>query len=523
MCYTSVENSEMTADCKVYANFLSDSLQKLLRLSGQVSSVFYYEMALSDVDVAVLAMVEPDIHIQPECRCPSSHPRVTNLFCEDVSGTSQLERINQNSRDITHINDRNSDTFWQSMREVAPVNITISLGGLRTALVISIHFRSVPPGAMVVHYSTDGENFSPRQYFSSDCSVFNLTDNGLLRTPTDVNCITTHSVPATDHFAEFRVLDIGNRPGASDYLLTPSLQSFAEATHIRLELIQFLTTSPDEENHFSINEIIVKGQGCVCNGHADSCTEEATCFCQHNTTGPHCESCLPLYNNEPWAQGTVSSTSECEPCECNGHADACEYEPELGSGVCLNCTGNTVGSDCGSCAEFYYNPPGTPFDSEGSCVECSCDAAGVASESLDCAHGDRLDGGDSGQCECKIFASGRTCSECSDGFFNLSVSNPEGCQSCECDTLGTLEGRVTCDKDTGQCECRENVEGRDCSVCVSQHYGLGEGEGSVGCLECDSECNECTGPGPQQCVVSQEQTSHSNFTTSPSIGMCELS
>ena len=461
-------------------------------------------MTLSDVDISKLAMVVPDVHVQPECRCPASHPHVTNFFCEDLSGTSRLERINGNSRDVTRINDGDSDTFWQSREGDAPVNITVSLGGLRAALVIAVHFRSFPPGAMVIHYSTDGENFSPRQYFSSDCTVFNLTNNGLLRMPTDVNCITTHSVPGRDQFAEFRVLDVGNRPSVSDYLLSPALQRFAEATHIRLELVKFL---PSSQQYFAINELIVKGQGCICNGHAETCTEGATCVCRHNTTGPHCESCLPLYNNKPWVEGTTSSAGECEMCECNNHAEACEYVTSSGRGVCLNCIGNTIGDDCGACDEFYHNPPGVPFDSKGSCVGCGCNLAGVVGGVSDCARGDRSDGGDSGQCECKTFTSGRTCSECSDGYFNLSTSNPEGCQSCGCNVSGTVGGSEVCDKATGQCPCKRNVEGRDCSRCASQHFGLGEGEGDEGCLECDSECDECTGAGPQNCVVSQHHTS----------------
>ena len=463
-------------------------------------------MTLSDVDVAMLAMVAPDIHVQPQCRCPPAHPHATDFFCEDLSGGTQLARINENSRDVTHINDGDSETFWRSKSGELPINITVSLGGLRAALITAIHFRSFPPGALVIHYSTDGENFYPRQYFASDCSTFNLTNNGLLRTPTDVNCVTTHSIPIRDRFIEFRVLDVGNRPGASDYLVSPALQSFAETMHIRLELVQFLSTSP-EEQYFAINEIIVKGQGCVCNGHADSCTDGATCICQHNTTGAHCESCLPLHNNKPWAEGTVSSASECEVCECNGHADACEYSTSLGRGVCLNCTGNTIGDDCGACAEFFYNPPGVPFDTEDSCIECGCNAVGAVEGAFDCARGDRIDGGDSGQCACRDFASRRTCSECTDGYFNLSIASPEGCQSCDCNVLGTVGGSEICDKESGQCPCKTNVERRDCSRCSPQHYGLGEGEGDVGCLECDPECNECTGAGPQSCVVSLYNTS----------------
>ena len=462
--------------------------------------MFYYNSTVSDADVASLAMAPFDLHVQPECRCPISHPRLTDFFCEDLAGVSLIARINLNSRDVTHINDGSSDTFWQSRSGDVPVNITLSLGGLRAALVTAIHFRSFPPEAMVLYYSTDGENFSPRQYFASDCSVFNLTNNGLLRTSTDVNCITAYSVPVQNQFSEFRVLDIGNRPGASDYLLNPDLQAFAQATHIRIELVQFISSNPDEA-YFAVNEITVQGQGCICSGHADSC-DGATCVCQHNTAGAHCDMCLPLYNNKPWAAGTVSSANECEACECNNHAEICKFDVNLDAGVCINCTGNTIGDDCGACAEFYYNPPGVALNSPEGCQACSCNEAGMEGGATDCARGDQSVS-DSGQCACKTFISDRTCSECSDGYFNLSSINPDGCQSCECEGLGTLGGSEVCDKETGQCPCKANVEGRECSLCASQHYGLGQGEGDVGCLECDAECIECTGAGPQNCVVSQ--------------------
>ena len=41
-----------------------------------------------------------------------------------------------------------------------------------------------------------------------------------------------------------------------------------------------------------------------------------------------------------------------------------------------------------------------------------------------------------GQCECKTNVQTRTCDECKVGFFNLSSSNMEGCQPCDCYTDG---------------------------------------------------------------------------------------
>ena len=467
---------------------------------GVLSSVFYYNSTLSDRDVASLAMASFSIHLQPECICPPSHPHLTESFCEDLAGLSRVERTNPNSRDITYINDGNSSSWWQSVDGDVPVNITLSLGGLRAAMVVVINVRSLSPGAMVLYYSTDGETFFPRQYFASDCSFFNLPNNGLLQSSNDVNCITTYSVPVINQFIEFRILDVGNRPGVRDFLLNPDLQFFAQATHIRLEIMQFISSDISEQ-YFAINELSVQGQACICNGHAEMCSG-ASCICQHQTTGAHCEACLPLYNNKPWAEGTVSSANECEMCICNNHATSCEYDSDLSLGVCSNCTDNTSGNNCETCNPLYYNPPAVPIFSPGGCQPCECHESGIQNGNTDCERGDNVDGSDSGQCACKLFVSGRTCAECIDGYYNLSSTNPQGCQSCGCIAAGTLGGNDVCDKETGQCPCKQNVEGQDCSTCSSQHYGLGERGGDIGCLPCDIECNECTGNGPQNCVVS---------------------
>ena len=113
-------------------------------------SVFYFNSTLSDSDIATLAAVSPDLHIQPECRCPPSHPVSLEYDCEDFSGTSRIPRVNSAAHDVSYINDGNPDSWWQSSNGEAPVNITISLGGLRTALVVVMQFRSLLPRAIYV-------------------------------------------------------------------------------------------------------------------------------------------------------------------------------------------------------------------------------------------------------------------------------------------------------------------------------------------------------------------------------------
>lgn len=455
-------------------------------------SLLYFNSTLSDNEISLFALVPPLVHTQPSCRCPPTHPVARETVCEDASGSSQLPRINMNTRHPSLLNDDNFTTWWQSELLAALVNITISLDGLRAALSVGVAFQSLQPESMVLYYSDDGgHTFSPRQYFSSNCSRFGLPNNGLLRTPQDVNCITSESAPFPNRITEFRVLDDGNRPEAGDYSRSALLQEFARATHIRLELVNWNTAIPLEQ-YFAISEVIVRGQECLCNGHADVCMG-STCVCQHGTAGDHCESCLPLFNNKLWAPGTVSSANQCEMCECNDHASSCVYNTTLSSGVCIDCTDNTLGTQCELCSPFFYNPPGVPLDAPNACQSCDCHLPGVTDNGICVGRGLTA-----GLCNCKLFASGRRCDECVSGYYNLTAANNDGCIPCECDSRGTVGNAMSCDLLSGQCQCKPNVVGRDCSACALGHFGISNDEG---CVSCDLQCDECTGPGPTNCQV----------------------
>lgn len=66
-----------------------------------------------------------------------------------------------------------------------------------------------------------------------------------------------------------------------------------------------------------------------------------------------------------------------------------------------------------------------------------------------------------GQCYCKENVEGRQCDVCKAGYFNLTSEKPLGCQGCECNPLGSLAGDVTCFFETGQCNCKKNVRGKN--------------------------------------------------------------
>jgi hypothetical protein len=53
-------------------------------------------------------------------------------------------------------------------------------------------------------------------------------------------------------------------------------------------------------------------------------------------------------------------------CECNGHADECEYSEKLGHGVCL-CKNNTAGFNCERCVDGFFQTKGQPMTEGNPC------------------------------------------------------------------------------------------------------------------------------------------------------------
>ena len=66
--------------------------------------------------------------------------------------------------------------------------------------------------------------------------------------------------------------------------------------------------------------------------------------------------------------------------------------------------------------------------------------------------------------------------------------------ACDCDQLGALSAE--CDDVTGVCECRANVTGDKCNVCLPQHYGL-----FTGCHYPTVTASSSSSPPPQTSLV----------------------
>lgn len=86
-----------------------------------------------------------------------------------------------------------------------------------------------------------------------------------------------------------------------------------------------------------------------------------------------------------------------------------------------------------------------------------------------------------GQCVCKRFVQGQDCSECKPKTFNLSASNPFGCQECRCNVAGVIGGIEICDEETGKCLCKERVTSKRCEICKDGYYSLKQSN-AFGCL-----------------------------------------
>ena len=67
----------------------------------------------------------------------------------------------------------------------------------------------------------------------------------------------------------------------------------------------------------------------------------------------------------------------------------------------------------------------------------------------------------------------RICDKCKDGFFGLDANNGLGCTHCQCDPGGTdipPSERAVCDKNSGQCQCKKGMEGRQCNEVMDSYY-----------------------------------------------------
>ncbi|KAM8799630.1 laminin subunit beta-2-like [Eudromia elegans] len=213
------------------------------------------------------------------------------------------------------------------------------------------------------------------------------------------------------------------------------------------------------------------------------------CVCQHHTQGLNCERCEDFHHELPWRPARGSSANACRRCDCNEHSQRCHFDMAVylatgnaSGAVCDGCQHNTMGRRCHLCKPFYYRHPRADIRSPNACAPCDCDPAGSLEGGACDGHTDAALGMIAGQCRCKENVAGPRCDRCRHGAYGLSHGDPQGCQPCRCDPRGTAAGGSPCDPISGDCYCKRFVAGRSCSQCVPEFWGLSHDVG--GCRPC---------------------------------------
>ncbi|XP_041661167.1 laminin subunit alpha-2 isoform X9 [Cheilinus undulatus] len=246
-------------------------------------------------------------------------------------------------------------------------------------------------------------------------------------------------------------------------------------------------------------------EACDCHGHASQCHEvTGHCLdCFHHTTGPHCDTCLPGF----YGNATRGTPTDCQRCSCplslpsNNFSPTCHLSEE-GELRCDQCQPGYTGPRCDRCSNGYYGQPSVPGST---CQPCNCHGNLDLSIPGSC---DPI----TGQClRCRQGYSGPACDSCANGYYGDAIT-AKNCQPCQCHTNGSVS--EVCNKENGQCECRENVVGRQCDECMSQTHGVTTGGVCVPChcnsfgsksFDCD-ESGQCrcqpgvTGPKCDRCA-----------------------
>ncbi|XP_054719317.1 laminin subunit gamma-1-like, partial [Uloborus diversus] len=212
---------------------------------------------------------------------------------------------------------------------------------------------------------------------------------------------------------------------------------------------------------------------CNCNGHAEYCDPETgRCICQHNTAGDNCEHCTSGF----YGNALTGTEDDCKPCPCPGNG-ACVVLPDE-EVACLECPEGYAGHRCDLCVDGFYGEP------QGQCRKCECNENVDPNAIGNC---DRS----TGEClKCIYNTGGRHCESCLPGFYGNALALPKGdCKACNCNPVGTQKKDLdldilVCNYATGQCPCKQNVDGKHCDLCIEGYWNIASGEGCESC-NCD--------------------------------------
>ncbi|XP_026326893.1 laminin subunit beta-1 isoform X2 [Hyposmocoma kahamanoa] len=462
--------------------------------------------------------------------CIVSHlkDRKKCFWCDSSNNTIHNPSLNHRIQNIIYkyYPGTRNKSWWQSENGKENVTIQLDMEAEFHLTHLIIEFKTFRPAAMLVERSFNfGKTWRVYRYFAHNCNeAFPGVPTHDQRSLTEVVCESRYSgvAPSTEGEVIFRVLP-SHINVTNPY--SEEVQNLLRMTNLRINFTKLHTLGDDllddradiqEKYYYSIYEMTVRGS-CSCYGHASRCLPmpgvesknnmvHGRCECTHNTRGLNCEYCEDFYNDLPWQPAIGKTSNACKRCTCNNHATTCHFDPavynktgKISGGVCDNCQHNTMGINCERCQLNFYKDPNLDIQSPDICKPCDCDPEGTTDKEILCDdETDVTNNKTAGRCLCKANVDGPRCDRCKDGFWNFNPDNPDGCESCTCDRLGTINERG-CDALTGNCFCKRHVTARNCDQCLPQFYGLSDSDD--GCLPCDCdiggsldrECDVITG------------------------------
>lgn len=209
---------------------------------------------------------------------------------------------------------------------------------------------------------------------------------------------------------------------------------------------------------------------CQCNtagtisGNTSCHASTGQCDCKSSVTGVKCDTCRSGF----YGLSSLEPTG-CKACGCDPFGSLSTICDKT-TGQC-SCKVGSTGLRCDQCADGYHS-----LGRDG-CKSCNCSSEGSKPNLIsNCQKND-------GQCYCKTNAEGKKCDRCRVGYFNLSSSNPDGCTACTCDPKGTVGMSRQCESMSGNCTCKRYVIGVNCNQCQPGYFNISLSN-PVGCQPC---------------------------------------
>ncbi|CAL8096731.1 unnamed protein product [Calicophoron daubneyi] len=452
-------------------------------------------------------------------------------FCKECISSQPYNSItNPESHRIENVVSRvpsNPGRWWQSQNGLHNVSIVLNLDTQFQFISTILRFKTYRPAAMYLERSYDfGRSWRKYAYFSNNCKRdFPAVPEAPRRLLTDVTCTGVYSQLTPSEGGVVAYMAAPSEMHASWPQYSKERMNLTAITNLRAVFTR-LNTLGDmhvddslltrRKYYYALYEWNVWGR-CTCFGHAVRCKPKSNlepikpekvygvCECTHNTAGENCETCADFYWNKPWRPATRDAANACEKCSCNNHATACFFNPILyinsgnvSGGNCHECMHNTEGVNCEFCRPNFYRHPDYPIDHPSTCQPCNCHTAGTLHEGFCQQYTIPEQNSVAGRCLCKKNVGGDKCDRCKVGHWNFQADNPEGCEPCSCNMIGTLDNGG-CDPYTGTCTCKRFVGGSNCDACLEGYFNLTMAP--LGCQECacsqmgakNPHCNRISG------------------------------